>query len=36
MKMMGMDCGEVRLPLTALTESQLAELKTTLQRFGLL
>lgn len=36
MKLIGMDCGEVRLPLTALTESQLAELKTTLQRFGLL
>lgn len=35
MKMIGMDCGEVRLPLTALTESQLTELKTTLQRFGL-
>ena len=36
MKMIGMDCGEVRLPLTALTDSQLAALKTTLQRFGLL
>lgn len=36
MKMIGMDCGDVRLPLTALTDSQLAELKTTLQRFGLL
>jgi 4-hydroxy-tetrahydrodipicolinate synthase len=36
MKMIGMDCGDVRLPLTALTESQLAALKTTLQRYGLL
>ncbi len=36
MKMMGMDCGGVRLPLTALTESQLASLRTTLQRYGLL
>jgi 4-hydroxy-tetrahydrodipicolinate synthase len=36
MKLIGMDCGDVRLPLTPLTDSQLAELKTTLQRFGLL
>lgn len=36
MKMLGMDCGDVRLPLTALTDSQLAALKTTLQRYGLL
>ncbi|HQZ64885.1 MAG TPA: 4-hydroxy-tetrahydrodipicolinate synthase [Planctomycetaceae bacterium] len=36
MKLIGMDCGDVRLPLTALTDSELASLKTTLQRFGLL
>ena len=36
MRLIGMDCGDVRLPLTALTDSQLATLKTTLQRYGLL
>lgn len=36
MKLTGMDCGDVRLPLTPLTDSQLATLKTTLQRYGLL
>ena len=36
MRLIGMDCGDVRLPLTALTDSQLAALKTTLQRYGLL
>ncbi len=36
MKLIGMDCGDVRLPLTALTDSELASLKTTLQRYGLL
>jgi 4-hydroxy-tetrahydrodipicolinate synthase len=35
MKLIGMDCGEVRLPLTPLTDSQLATLKSTLQRYGL-
>jgi 4-hydroxy-tetrahydrodipicolinate synthase len=36
MKLLGRDCGDVRLPLTPLTETQLASLKTTLQRYGLL
>ena len=36
MKLTGMDCGDVRLPLTPLTDSQLVTLKTTLQRYGLL
>ena len=36
MRLIGMDCGDVRLPLTALTDSELAALKTTLQRYGLL
>jgi 4-hydroxy-tetrahydrodipicolinate synthase len=36
MKLLGRDCGEVRLPLTPLTDSQLAALRTTLQRYGLL
>lgn len=36
MRMIGMECGDVRLPLTPLTESQLAALRTTLQRYGLL
>jgi 4-hydroxy-tetrahydrodipicolinate synthase len=36
MKLIGKDCGEVRLPLTPLTESQIAALKTTLQRYGLI
>lgn len=36
MKLLGRDCGDVRLPLTPLTDSQLASLRTTLQRYGLL
>jgi 4-hydroxy-tetrahydrodipicolinate synthase len=36
MKMLGRDCGDVRLPLTPLTDTQLAALRTTLQRYGLL
>jgi 4-hydroxy-tetrahydrodipicolinate synthase len=36
MKMLGRDCGDVRLPLTPLTDSQLASLRTTLQRYGIL
>jgi len=36
MKLIGKDCGEVRLPLTPLTEAQIAALKTTLQRYGLI
>jgi 4-hydroxy-tetrahydrodipicolinate synthase len=36
MTLIGMNCGEVRLPLTPLTDSQLATLKSTLQRYGLL
>jgi 4-hydroxy-tetrahydrodipicolinate synthase len=36
MKLLGRDCGEVRLPLTPLTDSQLAALRTTLQRYGIL
>lgn len=36
MKLLGRDCGDVRLPLTPLTDAQLATLKTTLQRYGLL
>lgn len=36
MKMLGRDCGDVRLPLTPLTDAQLAALKTTLQRYGLI
>ena len=36
MKMLGRDCGDVRLPLTPLTDAQLAALKTTLQRYGLM
>lgn len=36
MKLLGRDCGDVRLPLTPLTDSQLASLRTTLQRYGIL
>ncbi|MFN9719176.1 MAG: 4-hydroxy-tetrahydrodipicolinate synthase, partial [Planctomycetota bacterium] len=36
MKLLGRDCGDVRLPLTPLTDSQIASLRTTLQRYGLL
>jgi len=36
MKLLGRDCGEVRLPLTPLTDTQLTSLRTTLQRYGLL
>jgi 4-hydroxy-tetrahydrodipicolinate synthase len=36
MKLLGRDCGDVRLPLTPLTDTQLASLRTTLQRYGLL
>lgn len=36
MRLLGKDCGEVRLPLTPLTDSQIAALKTTLNRYGIL
>jgi 4-hydroxy-tetrahydrodipicolinate synthase len=36
MRMIGRDCGEVRLPLTPLSDNQLSALRTTLSRYGLL
>lgn len=36
MRLLGRDCGEVRLPLTPLTDSQIAALRTTLNRYGIL
>jgi 4-hydroxy-tetrahydrodipicolinate synthase len=36
MKLLGKDCGDVRLPLSPLSDSQLSALRTTLSRYGLL
>ncbi len=36
MRLIGRDCGEVRLPLTPLSDNQLSALRTTLSRYGLL
>lgn len=36
MALVGMDCGPVRLPMTALSDSELASLKSTLKTYGLL
>ena len=36
MALVGMDCGPVRLPMTALSDSELESLKTTLRTYGLL
>ncbi|MFM7057706.1 MAG: 4-hydroxy-tetrahydrodipicolinate synthase [Planctomycetota bacterium] len=36
MRLVGRDCGEVRLPLTPLSDNQLSALRTTLSRYGLL
>ena len=36
MRLLGRDCGEVRLPLTPLSDAQIAALKTTLTRYGIL
>jgi 4-hydroxy-tetrahydrodipicolinate synthase len=36
MKRLGKDCGDVRLPLSPLSDSQLSALRTTLSRYGLL
>ncbi len=36
MKMLGRDCGDVRLPLTPLTAAELQALRATLSRYGLL
>ncbi|MEY4186182.1 MAG: 4-hydroxy-tetrahydrodipicolinate synthase [Planctomycetota bacterium] len=36
MRLLGRECGEVRLPLTALSDAQVSALRTTLARYGLL
>jgi dihydrodipicolinate synthase/N-acetylneuraminate lyase len=36
MRLLGRECGEVRLPLTALSDAQMSALRTTLARYGLL
>ena len=36
MSLVGMDCGPVRLPMTALSDSELESLKSTLHTYGLL
>lgn len=36
MRLLGKDCGDVRLPLCPLSDSQLSALRTTLSRYGLL
>jgi 4-hydroxy-tetrahydrodipicolinate synthase len=36
MRLLGKDCGDVRLPLSPLSDSQLSALRTTLSRYGLL
>lgn len=36
MKLLGKDCGDVRLPLSPLSDTQLSALRTTLIRYGLL
>lgn len=36
MRLVGRDCGQLRLPMTPLTEAEEAKLRTTLQSYGLL
>ena len=36
MRLLGRECGDVRLPLTPLSDAQVSALRTTLQRYGLL
>ena len=36
MKLTGRDCGNVRLPLTPLSDAELSALTATLQRYGVL